>query len=498
MRRQKGAGHMARLTDRQFLKAQIDLEPLGLIMDGPFEAYFCTPKGARIFARSGVDGIHFCFVRGFGETVFAVSPMNGRDGCVHPVAKSFRDFLRLLLALHDAAAIEQAWQWDAAQLEEFEQKHPSSDEQLAALDKLVFTFHLRPMAEPWKYIHTVQSGFDYGKLRFSEEFYDNDENAFAQEEPWQVTFEGNFWGAHGKPGKELRLGASFSWAGDEWLVPAAYVCREGIVLDIARRVPVEKLFSFRETWGLSPENDGSDWDEVTCIRARAESPFSERLGAELTVNGQTLRQERGCSLCWDPLYAEGNGRENKRVREHYGLDELDGWYIERISFPWKGKKKADIQSLSLHVWENPIEVPGQEFSPEKAGDSITFTLPGAQQTHTLTVLALHTEELPLYGETVYTTELAYDIAPELPDGSVTLRDFAEAIRVSPQGDFSGCAFGVIGGADGPVALAMGRDIACSQVRREKERRVTWTLVFREKRKEDKTVTLLDGQKERIV
>ena len=29
---------MARLTDRQFLKAQIDLEPLGLIMDDPFEA----------------------------------------------------------------------------------------------------------------------------------------------------------------------------------------------------------------------------------------------------------------------------------------------------------------------------------------------------------------------------------------------------------------------------------------------------------------------------
>ena len=489
---------MARLTDRQFLKAQIDLEPLGLIMDGPFEAYFCTPKGARIFARSGVDGIHFCFVRGFGETVFAVSPMNGRENCVHPVAKSFRDFLRLLLALHDAAAIEQAWQWNAAQLEEFEQKHPSSDEQLAALDKLVFTFHLRPMAEPWKYIHTVQSGFDYGKLRFSEEFYDSDEKAFAPEESWQVTFEGNFWSAHGKPGKELRLGASFSWAGDEWLVPAAYVCREGIVLDLCKRVPVEQVFGFREKWNLSKENDGSDWDEAQRLRAIAESPFSERLGAELTVNGQTLRQERGCSLCWDPLYAEGNGRETKRVRGHYGLDELDGWYIERISFPWKGKKKADIRSLSLHIREDPLEVPGQEFSPERAGDSITFTLPGAQQTYTLTALALHTEELPLFGETVYTTELAYDIAPEPPGGSVTLRDFAEAIRVSPQGDFSGCAFDVIGGADGPVALAMGRDIACSQVRREKERRVTWTLVCREKRKEDKTVILLDGQKERII
>ena len=488
---------MARLTDRQFLKAQIDLEPLGLIMDGPFEAYFCTPKGARIFARSGVDGIHFCFVRGFGETVFAVSPMNGRENCVHPVAKSFRDFLRLLLALHDAAAIEQAWQWNAAQLEEFEQKHPSSDEQLTALDKLVFTFHLRPMAEPWKYIHTVQSGFDYGKLRFSEEFYDDDTPDMT-DEPWQVTFEGTFWGAHGKPGKELKLDAAFSWAGDEWLVPAAYVCREGIVLDLCKRVPVEQVFGFREKWNLSKENDGSDWDEAQRLRAIAESPFSERLGAELMVNGQTLRQERGCSLCWDPLYAEGNGRETKRVRGHYGLDELDGWYIERISFPWKGKKKADIRSLSLHIREDPLEVPGQEFSPERAGDSITFTLPGAQQTYTLTALALHTEELPLFGETVYTTELAYDIAPEPPGGSVTLRDFAEAIRVSPQGDFSGCAFGVIGGADGPVALAMGRDIACSQVRREKERRVTWTLVCREKRKEDKTVTLLDGQKDRII
>ncbi len=484
---------MARLTDRQFLKAQIDLEPLGLIMDGPFEAYFCTPKGARIFARSGVDGIHFCFVRGFGETVFAVSPMNGRENCVHPVAKSFRDFLRLLLALHDAAAIEQAWQWNAAQLEEFEQKHPSSDEQLAALDKLVFTFHLRPMAEPWKYIHTVQSGFDYGKLRFSEEFYDDDTPDMT-DEPWQVTFEGTFWGAHGKPGKELKLDAAFSWSGDEWLVPAAYVCREGIVLDLCKRVSVERLFSFREKWELSPDNDGSNWSDAKQICASAENPLEEDFRAELIVNGKTLPCRHGCALCWNPLYPEGNDLEEKRVRLHYKLDELDGWNIWRISFPWEGKKETRPRTLSLHLRESPVHIPGPEFTPEKAGDSITFTLPGAQQTYTLTALALHTEELPLFGETVYTTELAYDIAPEPPGGSVTLRDFAEAIRVSPQGDFSGCAFGVIGGADGPVALAMGRDIACSQVRREKERRVTWTLMFREKRKECLQIMLL-GEKE---
>ena len=488
---------MARLTDRQFLKAQIDLEPLGLIMDGPFEAYFCTPKGARIFARSGVDGIHFCFVRGFGETVFAVSPMNGRENCVHPVAKSFRDFLRLLLALHDAAAIEQAWQWNAAQLEEFEQKHPSSDEQLAALDKLVFTFHLRPMAEPWKYIHTVQSGFDYGKLRFSEEFYDDDTPDMT-DEPWQVVFEGDFWGGRGKPGKELPLGVSFLWAGDEWLVPAAYVCKEGLVLDLCKRVPVERLFSFREKWELSPDNDGSDWSDAKRIRASAENPLEEDFRAELIVNGEMLTCKHGCALCWNPLYPEGNDLEEKCVRLHYKLDELDGWSVHRMCFAWGRGKKPALETLVLRLAAQPVCLPGTQFQPERAGDTLTFRLPDSKTLHTLTVLDLQTQALAAFGETLYTTELRYEITPPAEKNAVALRDNAEPIRLAAQGRHSGCAFGVIGGADGPVALAIGRDIVCSQVRREKERRVTWTLVFREKRKVDKTVTLLDGQKDRII
>lgn len=486
---------MEKLTYRQFLKTDADLSPLGVMrVDAPFEPYFCTPKGARVFGRSGVDGIHFCFVRGFGETVFAVSPMNGREDCVHPVAKSFRDFLRLLLALHDAAAIEQAWQWNAAQLEDFEQKHASNEEQMAALDRIVSTFHLRPMAEPWKYIHTVQTGFDYGKLRFSEEFYD-DVAPEAQDEPWQVTFAGGFWGVHGKPGRELSLGKTFFWAGDEWLVPAAYICKEGIVLDIMKRVPVEKVFSFREKWNLSKENDGSDWSEAKQICASAENPLEEDFRAELIVNGKTLPCRHGCALCWDPLYPEGNGLEEKRVRLHYKLDELDGWNIWRISFPWEGKKETRIRTLSLHLRQSPAHIPGPEFTPEKVGDSITFRLPEKQETYTLTALEIQVETLPAFGQTLYTTELAYTIAPEPPEGSITLRDFAEPARLSAQGRHSGCSFGVIGGADGPVAFAMRKDTVCSQLRRKKERKVTWTLVFREKRKEDKRVLLLEEKKE---
>ena len=94
----------------QFLKSGIDLSPLGALPANRDDAYDCTPKGARIFARAGVDGIHFCFVRGFGETVFAVSPMNAPGEQVHPIARSFSDLLRLLLACGSADALEQAWQ----------------------------------------------------------------------------------------------------------------------------------------------------------------------------------------------------------------------------------------------------------------------------------------------------------------------------------------------------------------------------------------------------
>ena len=93
--------------------------------------------------------------------------------------------------------------------------------------------------------------------------------------------------------RSFRSGRHFFWAGDEWLVPAAYICKEGIVLDIVKRVPVEKLSSFREKWSLSRENDGSDWEEAQRIRAQAENPFHEDIGARLTVNGRTLSQSHG-------------------------------------------------------------------------------------------------------------------------------------------------------------------------------------------------------------
>ena len=129
----KGGLSMAAFYQK-FLRKNIDLSPLSVMRREDNDPYFCTPKGASIFGWAGVDGIHFCFVRGFGETVFAVSPMNGGKDCVHVIARDFSDFLRLLLATGDSAALEQAWQWDEAQFDAFLAENPLTDEQKAAAD----------------------------------------------------------------------------------------------------------------------------------------------------------------------------------------------------------------------------------------------------------------------------------------------------------------------------------------------------------------------------
>jgi len=154
---------------QKFLRRHLDLSSLSVMRREDNDPYFCTPKGASIFGWAGVDGIHFCFVRGFGETVFAVSPMNGGRDCVHVIARDFSDFLRLLLATGDSAALEQAWQWDEAQFDTFLAENPPTDEQKAVLSQITAAFGLTPMERPWQYLHELQAEFDLSKLKFTED-----------------------------------------------------------------------------------------------------------------------------------------------------------------------------------------------------------------------------------------------------------------------------------------------------------------------------------------
>ena len=115
---------------KKFLQRGVDLSPVGVELREDNTKYFCTPKGASVFGWAGIDGIHFCFIRGFGEMVFSVSPMNTSPDYVHPVAENFTDFLRLILACGDVAAVEQAWMWNEAQFEAFLNENPTTQEHI--------------------------------------------------------------------------------------------------------------------------------------------------------------------------------------------------------------------------------------------------------------------------------------------------------------------------------------------------------------------------------
>ena len=109
----------------KYKQSKIDFSLVGLERRDTNSDYFCTPEGAEIIGWTGVDGIHYCFIEGFQE-VFSVSPMAIDGEYVHPVAKDFPDFLRLLLACRSEAAIEQAYGWSREQFESFLAENPAS------------------------------------------------------------------------------------------------------------------------------------------------------------------------------------------------------------------------------------------------------------------------------------------------------------------------------------------------------------------------------------
>lgn len=158
------------MTDYQKYKnLELDGSWIGLEQGDPQGGYFCTPKGARVIGWE--NGIHYCFIRGYGEMVFAVNPESCGEEYVYPLAATFRDFLRLLLACGTTTAIEQIVWWTEAQFRQFLAEDETPPEQRAVLEQIRRAFHLEPMEEPYQYVRALQDGFDRRGLRYTDEFY---------------------------------------------------------------------------------------------------------------------------------------------------------------------------------------------------------------------------------------------------------------------------------------------------------------------------------------
>ena len=200
-------------TYQKFKKLNIRHSAIGLEQSDTDVTYYCTPRDAAIIGWAGVDGIHYCTIPEFGEMIFAVSPMNFGD-CVHPIAHSFEDLLRLLLSCGSMDALEQCYAWDEEQFKAFLIDCPATEEQQSVLDVLRTEFRLVPLEDAFAYVKKLQAEFDLSQIPYTEEYYDPDMNAAApvRAEEWKVTYDGGFWRNEGNAGIEIPIQKSFCWA----------------------------------------------------------------------------------------------------------------------------------------------------------------------------------------------------------------------------------------------------------------------------------------------
>lgn len=448
----------------RFKALGIDLAPLGLEDRADNSPYFCTPRGAEIFGWLGVDGIHFCFISGFGETVFAVSPMESPN-YVSPVAEDLRTFLRLLLSCRHASVIEQASHIGRnAFYTLINNEKPAPDAQ-NILDKLSRELGLMPMADPYEYMKTLRTGFDPEQIKYSEGPGQLDDGSGMPEPEWQVFFESGFMWHTGRAhaGHEIPLDHRFDWAGHQWYIPAVYRCGKGIVIDMCISVPKDRIKAFADKWGLEEDDDGSRFTGEELSAIQAENPLHIEFTPKIGLNSKTFEACHGCAVSYSPLFPGSNDQETMYVMRHYHLDPDMGWIVWRYCFRWLNR--MEVRSLRLELSQDPYTVPGPSFSVSKPGDSFSFTLPDNKEPHTLTVVDIRAEKfsaLLRFSGWEYPSDfymMSYRLDPPPAPGLITISDScrgdtpkaAAADDASSANDAS--VIGIIGGADGPTAIS---------------------------------------------
>ncbi len=159
---------------QKYQKLNIDGSWIGLNVENN-EPYFCTPIGAAIIGWD--NGIHYCFIDGFGEMVFAVNPDTCCDYPVYPLAKNFLDFLRLIVAVHGTNLLQQIILWDRETYTSFlndpnEVEWAARAEVVEVIDTIRKELAISPMGDPFGYVEELQKNFPYEKIPFSNEYYE--------------------------------------------------------------------------------------------------------------------------------------------------------------------------------------------------------------------------------------------------------------------------------------------------------------------------------------
>ena len=503
-------------TYQKFRKLKIDFAAIEFEQASNEDKYFCTPIGAHLIGRAGVDGIHYCTVRGQGEMVFAVNPSNEVGKNVFPIANTFDELLSLLLACGSMAAIEQAHMWDEEQFEEFVVKNQPTPSQLAVFDVLREKLGIAPMEEPFHYLFELQERYNSGLLPCPKEYYDNLDTLGYDDRPpeWKVTIEGGFRAGRGKAGQEIAIGKEFDWGDEHWLIPAIYLCSGGVVVDFCIRLDDAKVVDFfRKATEREANNIRPTYEERMVFET--ENTVNIGFHVKLELNGEIIKEKQGCHGTWVPedLVSENFWMENdeKWILEHYGLDLSKAWVIRRITFSWKERRKAELQSLQLKLEREKSSFIAARFATPDVGNSVSFTHPITGAEHTLTVREIEykTMDTSIFHDQnleypSHFMAMTYILDPDLPRDAFMVKDCDGGDNPRPKNPdphgrmaMSVGVVAMVRSADGPTSVflpdgseAQVHAIASSMHFEPLAKPVEWHMIIREKMLPDLDVTLM--------
>lgn len=460
---------------QKFRNSSLDTGTLNLYSGADTSDSVYTPTGARIVGWTGNAGVHFCQITGFGDAVFAVDPSAPPGDCVHPVARSLPDFIRLVHDCRSAQIVYRAYQWSRSHFEEMIAAIRPDYKMRSVLRALENTYHPAPIADAYGYIMKLQQDFDYTSLPLHPDYFE-----WCPVRPgaprWDVGMNTAFGDYCDKndAGTELNVNREFTWQGENWCIPAVYLCENGIVVDSYLKVSPAKLNKYQEKWAgttsLSIEDE---------MRRSLEDPLKMDAVGKLTVNGKEAPRRPLHSIIWNPN-AE-NSWQARRTLEHYGLSRENGYLLRREVFLRKSNNPP-IRNMDLLLCAEPVSIPGQRFVAPRNGEFMDFTHPVTGENHTMTVISQIRESLNtnyMSNDPCCYTRLSFSVEPPInrellsvvdcdnAEGSVNLDTLRSSGKLSGSGHH-----------------------AVSSLRYTPAEQITWRMVFKLKTRPDVNVPIL--------
>lgn len=310
---------------------------------------------------------------------------------------------------------------------------------------------------------------------------------------WKIRFEKD-----DPKGREMIIGKQFRWNCVQGHIPAAYLCDEGLILDICmeydREIYSSYLDCYRQIFGRQKNGGKINRNQLT--QFQQDDPMDCFFQTELLVNGKKLRHYEGHGMRWVPKDLEpiiSDDLDMQPVMEHYRLAQDKVWQFRREAYLWDEPKDQKLEDWELRLIQWPQMHVSQTFNMPKIGDRVTVSNPLTGCEHLITVTEIQQKKVrKLHHDNLIFPEnciiMEYTLEPEVPQNMFFLRDTAEPDEPVQKENGS-----VIGGAVTVLASDSSRPegrYAVSSLHFQPVENVTWQAVFRVKTVDDMVLKLM--------